>query len=1573
MDKYIQHLQHECPFQSKTVPPQLSPLDVLSQAVQLHTAADPPQNMQGLTHTELQTATESILQGTAQPRLDGASEVSGLPQKMFVEVAADDNLVSVETVHEASEKSAEEDTNYLELLANQGIHITNEHSTKGECPGEELQNHSQEVPYVGDPKPVLLAEVTYGEHGRNKQITNCLKAGEVNCREDASAQILKLQVQIQKNKTDLMLLQEKLTKQTKELELKSQVLDQYCETLTPDVTTDNERKVNEKGNKDDEKQGSDKEEERVMVDCYLCEKTFWSGQDIERHNVTIEHMELVNLCCGNRLLEEGVQHVLLSYCKFECRICSFYCQRYEDIQSHLMTADHTKAVRDHKHPLLCQLCNVQFAENRSVRRHLKSDGHLEKMKTNKPCVISRALEKTEKVSVNKETMCPVCDWSGNSNAQLQQHVHDIHQDTIKLKMLNNELLINMPQKVKKKKIQKYSCKFCTYCTKNWKQFRQHMFDLHYSDIPQCSICDRRFADTHRLNVHLQLKHKVKNMPPQQQTQPTASDKACSIQFYCRECGMQFKEEKQKVLHEFGHTHYMTEEAAQKAEPCFGIPERFHGFVHRISSVGKNDQVTCPQCGQTRIKHCIYSHLRKHDNLTPFKCTLCTSTFSSGDGLRCHLKYHLGLKKKPDSCKCDLCDKSYCKLSHLKLHKLRDHGMGKVDDVLCSVCGRCFYTKGQLARHLNDCHEPKLQCPISGCDRSFTRKQTLEKHIQTPHGDYKCLRCNYQTSNKQNLIKHQKLHSATGKFKCQYCDYESVVQCAVVRHQLCHFNIYPYKCRVCTYKCKETFALKLHYKRHHPRNHVFLCTHCDFGCHGSRAFRQHLVDTHSLADQEINIAMLYAGLLTHDKIEPWMKPTDVTKKRKMAHTTKTTRKRRKQAKQDTDSSESIDLSDSEATDLSDSASEKESESVESGSEEEPADLSSNNVLEEFIPMEEGPLLSQDDPAREVLPTLMKEESVDSQIHLPIRTTGIEIKQTGNTGTQMQKVEGAGVDHREFDSTIVAWDDDSSEYITFQQSPMKTADTWCEPQSTAVIPTAATLSVEVSSPTNHLQQFPMCLPEVSSKEETHLVVSTPLQSPGYTQLVTSVPHVTGQTNKPKLYHAQTERSSQVHTIKNLQTARKALQTTLGDAVKSDSCRLVGEMAPAPQRLVQVRSPGVVISDNANRTVNIQPYTKVVRSSDQQPFQTPVKSEGRTDDLLGIHSVAPRELEATFNTSSVVKAPTIQPSMVGHSDKREAPVMMKSILRQMLVPVTTARQKLPLVHSNSSPNDLTIKGETETTIVSSQRKEMTEAQPTTNQMGAKHSRKKVDPPTQQVQDTTAKTHISKVTAQPHTSKPSAKFQTLRLYTKPKTPKLGVKVTSIKAEMCSVESGMALIAPAEQDMDSVGLISTEEMERRMVVGNVLPSSVTHEDQCKAGLAHNVSHNPQSNQEQTLQSDVVPKLQITKAQDLPESVTHTNEVDSEEIVTSDETVEEYGGELQTIKAQAVPQSVTHTNEADSEQIVNSAETVEESDGELMPPGIVRVEQRVTSDGQIQLMLTGDTDHLTDEQLAQVMSDMFST
>ncbi|KAL1023942.1 hypothetical protein UPYG_G00049330 [Umbra pygmaea] len=201
-------------------------------------------------------------------------------------------------------------------------------------------------------------------------------------------------------------------------------------------------------------------------------------------------------------------------------------------------------------------------------------------------------------------------------------------------------------------------------------------------VSECSFCRQQYNSTCKLKAHIQTCH-------------TEKLSACPF------CGKTFK--CQGVL-----SRHMRIHTGEKPFSCGDCGKSFKYIhmlkQHKLTHTGEKPY-SCTFCGKSfNRKEVLTTHIRTHTGEKPYSCGDCGKSFNRKEILTTHIRTHTG--EKPFSC--GDCGHSFNVKRNLTAHKLthtgeKPHG--------CLFCGKTFIRKDQLLRHVNNCHNERLQGKI----------------------------------------------------------------------------------------------------------------------------------------------------------------------------------------------------------------------------------------------------------------------------------------------------------------------------------------------------------------------------------------------------------------------------------------------------------------------------------------------------------------------------------------------------------------------------------------------------------------------------------------------------------------------------------------------------------------------------------------------------------------------------------------------------------------------------------------------------------------------------------------------
>uniref|UniRef100_A0A673JIU8 Zinc finger protein 423 n=1 Tax=Sinocyclocheilus rhinocerous TaxID=307959 RepID=A0A673JIU8_9TELE len=606
------------------------------------------------------------------------------------------------------------------------------------------------------------------------------------------------------------------------------------------------------------KDQADQDQDLYM--CDYCEETFSQTDELEKHVLTqhpqlSDRAELQCIHCPEIFSDEGtlLTHIDRTHAnkKHKCPMCAEQFPSVEDVYCHL---DSHRQPDSSNHsaspdPVLGSVASMSSAtpdSSASLERGSTPDFTLKPGQSRRKLAPSSDHDDgswTGKVTYS----CPYCSKRDfNSLAVLEIHLKTIHADK--------------PQ-------QSHTCQLCLETLPTLYNLNEHVRKAHrssgssasnfpllqFSNVSafHCNYCPDMFADINSLQEHIRVSHCLSGGGVVAGSTTLEGNHA----FFCNQCSMGFLTESSLNEH-IQQTHCSTGGGVTKMESPVLQPSQSFMEVY-----------SCPYCTNSPIfgsllkltKHIKENHKNiplannkrkvKVADLSPassdveisspkrhrvtgdstpavangdYPCNQCDLRFTSFEGFQAHLKSHLELLLRRQSC--PQCNKEDFDSQEALLQHLTIHYTTTSTQYVCESCDKQFSSVDDLQKHLLDMHTFVLyHCTL--CQEVFDSKVSIQVHLAVKHSNekkmYRCTACAWDFRKESDLqlhVKHSHLGHptstvATGKArKCIFCGEtfgtEVELQCHITTHSK------KYNCRLCGKAFQAIVLLERHLREKH---------------------------------------------------------------------------------------------------------------------------------------------------------------------------------------------------------------------------------------------------------------------------------------------------------------------------------------------------------------------------------------------------------------------------------------------------------------------------------------------------------------------------------------------------------------------------------------------------------------------------------------------------------------------------------------------------------------------------------------------------------------------------------------
>ncbi|XP_065346477.1 zinc finger protein 271-like [Cloeon dipterum] len=280
--------------------------------------------------------------------------------------------------------------------------------------------------------------------------------------------------------------------------------------------------------------------------------------------------------------------------------------------------------------------------------------------------------------------------------------------------------------------------------------------------------------------------------------------------------------------------------------CLYCGNRYNRLMVHVKQMHK-EAIKCGIRGCTTYFHTEEEkeqHMQQDLHEKPYKPRVCSKIHceyceisklhSSINMWRYHMKsVHPEI---PVRCSRFRCRKYFKSKSEMILHVNSKHKPGRSQDVYqCEQCDYFSTMKGDLKKHKEALHMPKILKCDSCDDAKFGSKQLLNVHLKRYHNFQKCKSCGRDVARglKSNHTKTSFCYRCKRSFECSGL-----------------YQLHRENCKTTTFSCEEcgkTFSFKYLLNHHiltvHTKTMIFCCAHCDHFTNEKRFLKDHIERKH----------------------------------------------------------------------------------------------------------------------------------------------------------------------------------------------------------------------------------------------------------------------------------------------------------------------------------------------------------------------------------------------------------------------------------------------------------------------------------------------------------------------------------------------------------------------------------------------------------------------------------------------------------------------------------------------------------------------------------------------------------
>jgi len=618
-------------------------------------------------------------------------------------------------------------------------------------------------------------------------------------------------------------------------------------------------------NKTDEMNNSEQPEDSTPLltlhICTVCDKKYPNKYMVSKHLLTKYHKN--RAAARPKAHFEMLQkynNCIVKFSPYQCGICRFYYNSYEDFKMHVTSDHHANACKGLTGEIQCSLCKFKSHDLVAVLNHFDSEQHVTAVATvNKICILKEC---------HVKSTCKYCGLEMRSFNRLMRHVKLKHSDGIKV--------LGVAKRVKGLR----HCPVCPNCLKQCvseSALRRHILRHHSSERQhRCDPCNKSFVDKYTLTRHIKSEAHVALLKAKSEKDEYVEDvEGNAEQTNKSEDIIEKTVDKEKV--ECKSDIQSKTAGNQDSDNVNNKDDNdTNMFLSAVTGViiDKSIQVEDESDDEGQMKEDIDDEYeppkkkrQKHLRVKPFvkisgkkvkkktfKCDHCDFTVSRYDDLRPHYMDQHSAQIRT----CEPCDMTFLSEKAYKLHwnssnHQKNIGATKVDDDVklyeCHVCKKKYadenYKNFHTAyQHLHATTESAAVKENGGKSITYEKYSELLKSVEPFHFGHQvtCPDCG-TVIKKANLMCHLRTHTEERLFKCKICSKDFIASYTLRKHLLQHFGCTDRTCDICGKDFKKVSAFQKHMKIHREEQSsngkTFICETCGMDFYLESQLKRHV--------------------------------------------------------------------------------------------------------------------------------------------------------------------------------------------------------------------------------------------------------------------------------------------------------------------------------------------------------------------------------------------------------------------------------------------------------------------------------------------------------------------------------------------------------------------------------------------------------------------------------------------------------------------------------------------------------------------------------------------------------------